>query len=72
MGLNQDELLKAFVDEALEHLSTIEADFLEIEKKGAIPNASTRCSEPPTPSKGERDSSDCRRFGIWLMPSKRF
>ncbi len=35
MGLNQDELLKAFVDEALEHLSTIEADFLEIEKMGA-------------------------------------
>jgi len=34
MAMNQEELLKAFVDEALEHLSTIEADFLDIEKSG--------------------------------------
>lgn len=34
MAINQEELLKAFVDEAMEHLSTIEADFLEIEKSG--------------------------------------
>ncbi|WP_051328321.1 hybrid sensor histidine kinase/response regulator [Desulfatirhabdium butyrativorans] len=35
MSLTQDELLKAFVDEALDHLSTIEDDFLAIEKAGA-------------------------------------
>ncbi len=34
MTLTQDDLLTAFVEEALEHLSSIETDFLAIEKSG--------------------------------------
>jgi len=34
MTLSQDDLLKVFVEEAMEHLSTIENDFLALEKAG--------------------------------------
>ncbi len=34
MTLSEDDLLKAFVEEALEHLSAIETDFLALEKAG--------------------------------------
>ena len=34
MTLSQDDLLKVFIEEAMEHLSTIENDFLALEKAG--------------------------------------
>jgi two-component system, chemotaxis family, sensor kinase CheA len=36
MMLSQDDLLKVFVEEALEHLSAIENDFLALEKAGEV------------------------------------
>ncbi len=36
MTLSQDDLLKVFVEEALEHLSSIENDFLALEKAGDV------------------------------------
>ncbi len=39
MTLSQDDLLKIFVEEATEHLSTIENDFLALEKAGDVIDA---------------------------------
>jgi two-component system chemotaxis sensor kinase CheA len=36
MTLSQDDILKLFVEEAMEHLSTIENDFLALEKAGDV------------------------------------
>lgn len=53
MVFEDDETLRMYVDESLEHLSDIENDLLTIEEGGPtlMKTLSTMCSEQPIPSK---------------------
>ncbi len=74
MSSSDGHIKKAFAEESLEHLSSIEEDLIRIEKETSAPNGTglTNCFVPSTPSRGGAVFWASKTSPDWPMPWKRF